>query len=241
MQVNTKFKIISPTGLEFNAIIIKTNNKMEIKIGGYKKYCMDITLLNTQHADLPHFEFNSGCYLESNSNIYIDSKELMKAGIYILKLINSSICSITLIDVAYKHGIFISDACIVFDDKGWYEKHFGAKLENNDDKKEYEKLITNLHSVKFKNKNEKKLVDSINYTDNNYNKEILKIVKNTKTFSEFFNELRIIYTPKIVYDIIKDWLHDFMDEIGFDLIHAEKWIISCNDVNTNGFTHKLIL
>ena len=225
------YKIITPT-TTFNCIITKT----DILIGGSDYSCLEISRTSLNTLDYRADSRKSHCYIY-NKNNNIDSKELIKAGVFVLKYLDPDKCFLTLSDSSDKNGISMAYSNIFFYQKTWYEKHFKAVFNKKTDQIIYNDYINKFKSINMKNETflSSLLIDILKSYNTKYIKHILELYNESISIQDFASKIKQEYKDD-KYNAIKDWLHPFMNKIGFEIVKQNKWIIECINVNTDGYS-----
>lgn len=228
--------ITSPLGVKFNAII----NNYEINIGGDEYSCLEIGRTSNNYLNIVADKRKSSCYLNENlPNNLLDAKELIRASVYVLKKIDSDRCYLELSDNSSKNGISISYASLFFQLQTWYEKYFKAELVDDKYKKSYKILKDNMKSQKFKNEIKfKKILENCK-TPNDNIEILMKIFNNSNTLYDFGQNIynKYKYNTSYAYNLLNPWLNLLIEgSLNGGFIKQQKWLISCYNVNTEGFS-----
>lgn len=225
-------------GLQFKAYV-QTRPKHKILVGGEKYACVEI---NYKDNDLDLDLYADGvrqasCFLNNDSEM-LDTKELIKASVYFLKYLKPESCYLDFTDASNKDGNMLAYSGIFFNEKTWYEKHFQAELINVEDKNDYIKLKNNLKSKEFKSlinftrllKDSKVSQDKINILE--------ELLNESETFYDFGQKIYKRYENRNdTYELLKSWLSPFFKKpLGGEFLLEKRWKISCEKVETKGFT-----
>ena len=229
------FIITSPTKLKFKAII----NNLEINIGGGEYSCLEISRTSKNSLNILADDRKASCFLNKDFNLF-DTKELIKASIFVLNKIDPGNCYLELDDSSNKNGILISYASIFFQLETWYEKYFKAELINKESKNKYNDFKNNLKSKEFK-----KFINLENLLKDTYTPKkniiiLMDIYNNSDSLFEFGQNIYKKYhknNTSEAYSLLKPWLNKLIeDRLDGKFIRQSKWIILCKNVNTDGFS-----
>lgn len=229
------FIITSPTKLKFKAII----NNLEINIGGDEYSCLEISRTSKNSLNILADDRKASCFLNKDFNLF-DTKELIKASVFVLNKIDPGNCYLELDDSSNKNGILISYASIFFQLETWYEKYFKAELINKESKNRYNDFKNNLKSKEFK-----RFVNLENLLKDTYTPKkniviLMDIYNNSDSLFEFGQNIYKKYhknNTSEAYSLLKPWLNKLIeDRLDGKFIRQIKWIILCKNVNTDGFS-----
>lgn len=226
--------ITSPTKLKFKAII----NNLEINIGGDEYSCLDISRTSKNSLNILADDRKASCFLNKEFNLF-DTKELIKASVFVLNKIDPGNCYLELDDSSNKNGILISYASIFFQLETWYEKYFKAKLINEKYKNRYNDLKNNLKSKEFKKFINLESLLEETYTPKKNINILMDIYNNSDSLFEFGQNIYKTYHKNTIeaYSLLKPWLNKLIeDKLDGTFIRQNKWIILCKNVNTDGFS-----
>ena len=180
--------------------------------GGLKKGCVEITIYNYNNiyynnkvADLVSIQSEESCNISGN----------LKPGVGTLHMINTAfnVClrmfpwltSFKFMDTSHKNcignnsttGVSLSAYSIALYGKTWYERSFGAKVMDIDDRKKYNNYIERLNQSEYKNMPWNTFYSNFisNHGKTNLKDLIhLDIIKDTylstKTYRDFFDLLQ---------------------------------------------------
>jgi hypothetical protein len=225
--METKFyKIETPNNSHYAVVKPSKTGKPEIVLGGKEYICVNISAPNN---DL-NIRSEPECYLgQEYPNQPKEAKEMLRAAILLTKKTFGNNCNIELTDFSDRDGTPLSSVMIVFHQKTWYEKWFGAYLKNPAMQRTYNQAIQRFYDPEFMESSEyfEQLLN-ISKVRNDYIQDILSVYKRCTTYKEFFKQLRRTFPPPLIYIMIKPWITTFIDRLGLGLVRREPWIIPCS-------------
>jgi len=244
--MNKFYKITSQHSEYYAGSIITKTGSTKLVLDGAKYNCVEISPPNN---DLNLIGDKSDCFINQHfpNNKQTDGKDILTAMIYTMKYLYGT-CKIQLTDIVNqtfendKNGVDLSSVYIVFSRQTWYEKWFGAYLENEGSRIAYNNALKAMfaNDSKMSIVSFKTFLESYQIKQTSFNK-IITIYNESRTYAEFFDKLKERFENERqvdkMYNVISPWINDFVrDVLNLGFIREKRWIIPCQNVDTSGFT-----
>lgn len=121
----------------------------------------------------------------------------------------------------------------------WYEKWFGAYLEDPIIRRRYHFIQEEFKTGKISSKNLTQILET-NKVDKGTQDILLPIYDQSKTAKEFFDTLRTSIKTSQLYAIVRPWLNDFMIKFGLNFIMVHTWIDGMSLQPLGNYKYKFI-
>jgi hypothetical protein len=219
------YNIITPFGGSYN--IIDVNGT--IYLGGNKYYCIVTGVFGNNGNEL-FINSNKECTIYKKYPSIKIGDDMMFALIYFLQ-IKYKTCEIIFNDKSSDKKIgSLPIYCLAFNQCTWYERKFGARLQDQKMQEIYKNTKLNFYSTKFKNNNRTRFEILMKKLNEN---TLLKIYDNSSTIKEFFQIIKEKINNKEINfkELIQPWLEEFIKvnmQFNFMFNSDVKWIINCN-------------
>lgn len=239
--MNKFFKITSRHSEYYAGSIMTKTGSTKLVLGG-EKYCVEVSPPNN---DLNLIGDKADCFINQHfpNDKPTDGKDILTAMIYTIKYLNvqHGSCKIHLTDMSNKNGVDLSSVYIVFSRQTWYEKWFGAYLENEGSRIAYTNSLKAMYAKdsKMSSLSFMTFLKLYKIKQANLNK-LMTIYDESQTYAEFFDKLKERFendgNVDQMYSILSPWINDFVrDVLNLGFIREKRWVIQCQNVDTSGF------
>ncbi len=240
-SIDNKFKILDLITLDHN------NNKMyhNIRIGGKKEGCIVIEVdekdyglsENYKIAHITSIEYNKNCNKDGNLQSGEGTIEMILFSLNVTQHLCPWVTVFSLRDASARmcqeNGpeINLSDMSIALYGKTWYERHFNAKIKNNDTYELYKRFLKKLKSKTFKNASPyEKFSRAFNIK---FSENIVLIYNNSETFKTFFKNLNETLSKEDICLLLQPWISKFIRDLILErnFLIENEWIIKNNKID----------
>ena len=218
---------------------IKTYERFECSL--YKKnkkdnYCVDINLYfkdNLIKAEVSQLKYDKECSIQKTLEKGIGTQNMFLTILALISKMYPNIESYQFKDFSEKTcdngaNIHLGYFSLITSGKTWYEKNFGAILQNPIIRKIY---------YEDKNKFNKKDIIGIDISEilSNINKPLKEIIlneyNNSISYRDFFNNLNIKFGRNMLCEYLQPWIQKFMIQLNFEQYFHMDWIIPIEELN----------
>ena len=218
---------------------IKTYERFECSL--YKKnkkdnYCVDINLYfkdNIIKAEVSQLKYDKECSIQKTLEKGIGTQNMFLTMLALISKMYPDIESFQFKDFSEKTcdngaNIHLGYFSLITSGKTWYEKNFGAILQNPIIRKIY---------YEDKNKFNKKDIIGIDISEilSNINKPLKEIIlneyNNSISYRDFFNNLNIKFGRNMLCEYLQPWIQKFMIQLNFEQYFHMDWIIPIEELN----------
>jgi hypothetical protein len=228
----------------------KKDIRYNVSIGGKKKGCVNI-LVNGKHgilglnkfAELSFIQYDKRCNMNASLETGKGTKHMLKTALSIVFKLYPWIDGITLVDVSGKmcnpkgHEISLSRMSIALHGKTWYERHFNARLGNENLRKIYK---NRLKFLTVKSSKPKTYTEFSGFFSIKGNNEVAKAIYETSdTFRSFFKTLKSHMTESELCEYMFPWITEFIDAIldeNINRFFTAAWLIRKDDIEVVEFS-----
>lgn len=107
--------------------------------------------------------------------------------------------------------INLSDMYIALYNQTWYEKHFDARIHDSAAHEKYRKMLKKLSSKKFKEASPyERFRRALGIR---FDKDVITLYEDSKTFREFFDRLNAIKSKEEVCIVLQPWITKFIRDL----------------------------
>jgi hypothetical protein len=218
---------------------IKTYERFECSL--YKKnkkdnYCVDINLYfkdNIIKAEVSQLKYDKECSIQKTLEKGIGTQNMFLTMLALISKMYPDIESFQFKDFSEKTcdngaNIHLGYFSLITSGKTWYEKNFGAILQNPIIRKIY---------YEDKNKFNKKDIIGVDISEilSNINKPLKEIIlneyNNSISYRDFFNNLNIKFGRNMSCEYLQPWIQKFMIQLNFEQYFHMDWIIPIEELN----------
>ena len=213
----------------------------KIKIGGKHRQCVSIDVYNHRNdAYMPGFSYHRKCNINEDLIRSVGTHSLMNASLaYVLQEF-PKLPGVTLRDtskVTCTNGVQISlrFLSLALHGSTWYEKHFGAKFEDVDQRKKYRSMKAYLKGSMMKVTDFLKIIGASGVNAFRFTELYKDCRKKGASYMDFFVALNKQYGECSVFTENGGWLEKFMESLPDKPDFMEAcWIIKRKRVNGIG-------
>jgi len=229
--------VIKENILKYNGIIFSHN----FNIGGNKPNCVSVIYKYRNNipyeAYIPYLEYSNECVLGSNLEKGYGTEMLIKTLLEYTYRKIPSIKDFYFEDMSHIDCVInknnkkiikplkLAYYSIIYNNKTWYEKHFNARMIDNDKYELYRTVLYFLDNKDYKVDFNRFIeitrpsLDKIEKLEYYYNKSL--------TYREFFNN--IPYEERCIY--LSEWLNEFMNYYLEEIYSDNGWKIDVTNMN----------
>ena len=239
--IHTKYKNYTCLILTTFDTISKIDIRYDIHLGGKDKGCVSISVpSNTNFMDLTDnsvasissIHYNKNCDTKGHLQSGVGTKHMIRTSLNIVMEMYPWIKTFSLRDVSSKKcnptnntEFSLAKYYIALYGMTWYEKHFGAELENQITRQAYMNRIQLLKNPSVKPKKYKQMRSFFGIKND---KQIKIQFETSATFQDFFDSLNHNMDKEQLCDFLEPWIEIFMDNILDENIHrflTSIWVI----------------